>query len=344
MILLRKLFIFLVHVCYDVAMKLLSQSIFALLFIGSVFNGFADEQSPKSSVAELQLNCVKVRDGCLYYNEMGQGVPIIVVHGGPGLDHGYLLPQLSQLAANHRVIFYDQRGSGKSLDTPMDVGHINIHQFVEDLDALRTSLGLNKFILMGHSWGGLLAMQYAVDHQDHLIGLILLNTAPADYKGQKAFIDEFGERTKSIQNDINPLFSYDEFKKLNASQITDLYRKLFSVYFYDPEKVNALNLNFNVASAQSGFKVMEEMTKTSWLQPHINLFPKLKTLMVPTLILHGKQDIVPVWTVQEIKEAIPHSEIVVLDHSDHFSYIEQPAQFFTELNHFLDKIPVDGCN
>lgn len=339
-----KLFIYFVRVCYPVAMKLLSQSIFALLLIGSGFTGFADEQTSKSSVAEQQLSCVKVRDSCLYYNEMGQGVPIVVVHGGPGLEHGYFLPQLSHLAANHRVIFYDQRGSGKSLDTPMDVDHINIHQFVEDLDALRASLGLNKFILIGHSWGGLLAMQYAVDHQDHLIGLILLNSAPADYKGQKAFIDEFGERTKSIQNDIKPLFSYDEFKKLNASQITELYRKLFSVYFYNPEDVKALSLNFTESSGQSGFKVMEEMTKTSWLQPHINLFPKLKTLMVPTLILHGKQDIVPVWTAQEIKEAIPHSELVVLDHSDHFSYIEQPVQFFTELNHFLDKLPTVESN
>lgn len=88
---------------------------------------------------------------------------------------------------------------------------------------------------------------------------------------------------------------------------------------------------------------MEEMTKTSQLQAHINLFPKLKTLMVPTLILHGKQDIVPVWTVQGIKEAITHSEIIVLDHSDHFTYIKQPNQFFTELNHFLDKLPtVEG--
>lgn len=70
--------------------------------------------------------------------------------------------------------------------------------------------------------------QYAVDHQDHLIGLILLNTAPADYKGQKAFIDEFGARTKNILNDIKPLFAYEDFKKLDAIQISDLYRKLFS--------------------------------------------------------------------------------------------------------------------
>jgi proline iminopeptidase len=312
-------------------MKALSKSVLALLFTGIGFAGFANEQS------QQQEGFVKIKDGCLYYHEMGEGVPIIFVHGGPGLHHGYLLPQLSQLAVNHKLIFYDQRGSGKSLETPLDEEHINIHQFVEDLEDLRKSLGLNKFILMGHSWGGFLAMQYAVDHQDNLIGLILLDSLPADYKGQRAFMDEFEARTKNIHDDIKPLFSYEEFKKLDAIQISDVHRKLFSVYIYNPEDVKELSLNFGVESGQSGFKVMEKMS-TSWLQPNTNLFPCLKKLSVPTFILHGKQDIVPVWTAQEIKDAIPQSEIVVLDECDHFPYIEKPSQFFTELNNFLDKL------
>jgi proline iminopeptidase len=292
----------------------------------------AEELTTKLQIKE---SFVSVKDGKLFYRAVGRGVPLIVLHGGPGLNQDYLLPQLYNLAENNLVIFYDQRGSGRSLETKLDEKHINIEQFVEDLDTLRTSLGFDKFILMGHSWGGLLAMQYAVDHQDNLIGLILLNTAPADSKGQKAFVDEFGLRTKNIHNDIKPFFAYEDFKELTSIQISDLYRKLFSVYFYNPEQVRDLSLNFSEASARSGFKVMEEMSKTSWLQPNINLFPSLKKLSVPTFIIHGKQDIVPVWTAQEIKHAIPQSEIVVLDHCDHFPYIEQPSPFFSELNKFL---------
>ncbi len=291
-----------------------------------------------TSKTQVKEGFVSVRDGKLFYRTVGNGVPLIVLHGGPSLNQEYLLPQLYKLAENNLVIFYDQRGSGRSLETKLDEKYINIHQFVEDLETLRISLGFDKFILMGHSWGGLLAMQYAVDHQENLIGLILLNTAPADSKGQKAFLDEFGLRTKNIHNDITPFFSYKDFKELNAPQISDLYRKLLSVYFYNSEKVKDLSLNFGVASAQSSFKVQEEMSKTFWLQPNINLFPSLKRLSVPTFILHGKQDIVPLWTAQEIKDAIPQSEIVVLDHCDHFPYIEQPSQFFSELNKFLRKI------
>lgn len=277
---------------------------------------------------------VKIDAGSMYYRDTGNGTPIIVLHGGPGLDQGYLQPQLFQLADNHRVIFYDQRGSGKSLDTPLDDSHLNTQQFVKDLEDLRSELGLEKLILMGHSWGGFLAMQYAIDHPDRLIALILLNSAPADFNGQKAFIDEFQTRTKDISNDLKPFFAFDDFKRLNASQISDLYRKLFSVYVYNPKDIQNLSLNFNVTAAQSGFKVMEEMSKTSWLKPGINLFPALKSLNVPTLVLHGKQDIVPVWTAVEIQQAIPNAEIVVLDQCGHFPYIEQPTQFFKAIDQY----------
>lgn len=308
-------------------MRTFLKSILTIFLIGVPFVSFAWQQG-----------FVQVDEGRLYYEEQGQGVPIIVLHGGPGLDQGYLKPQLLQLAANHRLIFYDQRGSGRSLDTKIDEKHINIHQFVEDLELLRKSLCLDQFVLMGHSWGGLLAMEYAMVHQDHLMGLILVSTAPADYKGSKAFMDGFEVQSKHLHNDLKPFFTYEDFEKLDAAQIETLYRKLFSVYFYNPNEVKDLTLNFGVESARKGFKVLEELTKTYYCQASTDLFPHLKSLTVPTFILHGKQDIIPVWAAEEIKEAISQSEIAVLDHCGHFPYIEQPSQFFTELNKFLLKI------
>lgn len=223
-----------------------------------------------------QEGYITVHDGHLYYREFGHGLPIIVVHGGPGLDQGYLQPQLLELASDYRLIFYDQRGSGKSFDTKIDEEHINIDQFVNDLDVLRKSLGLDKFVVMGHSWGGFLAMEYAIAHQDHLMGLILLTPAPADDQGQKAFLEEFEVRAPPIRDEIMPFFAFEDFKKLNGDQVAELYRRLFSVYVYDPNTVKDLHLHFSTESAQSGYHVLEEMTKTSWLKPGTNLFPNSK--------------------------------------------------------------------
>lgn len=285
---------------------------------------------------------VQIQNAKIFYQTQGQGYPVLVVHGGPGLDQTYLQPQLFELADKHQLIFYDQRASGKSLQSVDHYNNININQFVSDLEGVRAKLGLKKFILMGHSWGGLLSMYYAIKQPEHLSGLILLNTAPADYKGQKAFVDNFVERTSNIKKDIAPLFSYEEFKKQNASEISELYRKVFSAYFHNPSDVKKLNLAFNVESARSGFRVNEEMSKTAWLSPGIDLFPNLKKLNIPTLIIHGKQDIVPVWTAKEINLAIKDSKLVILEDCGHFPYIERPNEFKKAVNLFINTVQKKG--
>mmetsp|Transcript_18211 Transcript_18211/g.25545 ORF Transcript_18211/g.25545 Transcript_18211/m.25545 type:complete len:259 (-) Transcript_18211:304-1080(-) len=134
--------------------------------------------------------------GRMFYTKKGSGPPIIVAHGGPGLDHTYLAAELSAFAENHTVIFYDQRGSGRSHNAKKDKEHITIETFVDDLEELRRCLGYEKFTLMGHSWGGLLSMYYACAHPDRLSSLILINSAPADQRGQNAFDEELGWRMR----------------------------------------------------------------------------------------------------------------------------------------------------
>ncbi len=284
-----------------------------------------------------QSGYVHVDGGKLFYKKFGSGSPVIVLHGGPGLDQEYLLPQMLELAKDYEVIFYDQRGSGQSLATKIDPTCINIHQFVKDLDTLRKHMGVKKFTLVGHSWGGFLAMNYAVKYPQHLSNLILLNTCPADFKGQQGFVNEFMKRTKPIANQISPLSDYNLFEKLKKEEISKLYRTLFSVYFYNPNEVEKLNLNMAEASSQSGFKVHEHMSKTDFLTDNINLFPKLKTLKVPTLIVHGNQDLMPAWTAQAIQKAVSNSEIVYLEQCGHFSYIEKPVELFSKMRNFMGK-------
>ena len=111
---------------------------FLLVFCLFVFAINAQELITKSYVKEeIKEGFVSVKDGKLFYRTAGKGLPLIVLHGGPGLSQDYLLPQLYKLAENNFVIFYDQRGSGKSLETKLDEKHINIDQFVEDLENMK---------------------------------------------------------------------------------------------------------------------------------------------------------------------------------------------------------------
>jgi pimeloyl-ACP methyl ester carboxylesterase len=114
----------------------------------------------------------------LFCRDIGHGHPIVVVHGGPDFDHCYYLPELDRLADSFRLVYYDQRGRGRSGHgvRPEDV---TLGSEIEDLDLVRSRFGLASVAVLGHSWGGVLAMEYAIRHPDRVSQLLLLDTAPA---------------------------------------------------------------------------------------------------------------------------------------------------------------------
>lgn len=272
----------------------------------------------------------------LFYQSIGSDDPIIVLHGGPGLDQSYLLPQMTTLSKKHEVTFYDQRGSGKSYDTSINDHTITMHQFVEDLDKVRAALGYSKFTLVGHSWGGLLAMNYAIAYPDHLNAVVLLNTVPATHTGFMSFVKEYDRRTVSIRDKLTTLEKSTEFKEGDPKTMVAYFRLIFEKYFANPKDVNKINLEFTNQSALNGFKV-SAILQRNYLDTPYNLLPELSKLDIPTLIIHGSYDLVPVETAKEIKNAIPNAQILILNHSGHFVYIEQPKEFLSAIETFLAK-------
>ncbi|MBA3660530.1 MAG: alpha/beta hydrolase [Gammaproteobacteria bacterium] len=297
---------------------------FTLIFcLSTLLLSYSFALSPQSS------GYIPVKQGKLYYEKYGSGTPILVLHGGPGsgLDHGYFKPQLLSLAANYEVIFYDQRGSGKSLETGMNRDVINLQQFTDDIETVRKTLGFKQFILLGHSWGSLLALNYSIKYPNHAAKLILIDSMPANLSGKMAAANALNQRIEPFKNEIAPLSDYNELQKLTAEQIIALTRKLFSVYFYKPEDAEKLTLDITVESSLSGFKVAQLMMQDMF----DNLLPQLNKLNVPTTIIHGEQDFVPLWTAQDLAKAIPNAKLIVVSQSGHFPFIEKPDEFFNTI-------------
>jgi proline iminopeptidase len=126
-------------------------------------------------------------------------------------------------------------------------------------------------------------------------------------------------------------FNYETLSALSKEQINKLYRDLFSAYFANTSNVQKLTLDISKESAIGGFKVLSLILKTSYFTPDCNLIPSLAKLNVPTLIIHGNQDIVPVDTAKSIQKAIPNSKVVYLNDCGHFPYIEKPNEFFSSV-------------
>src|SRR6188472_1717133 len=143
-------------------------------------------------IAEAQSGTRQVRGASIFERRIGEGPPVVVLHGGPGAHHDYLLPGFDALALEHTLIYYDQRGGGRSpVSRDVPVGW---REHVADLEALREIWGIERLTIAGYSWGGLLALLYATEHPERVARLALVSPAPAWREARQAFERRFEER------------------------------------------------------------------------------------------------------------------------------------------------------
>lgn len=255
------------------------------------------------------------------------------MHGGPGLTQDYLLPALYQLADNNHVIFYDQRGCGQSTGAIND-DTMTIEQYIADLDRVRASLNVKKISILGHSWGGFLAMHYAITHPEHLEKLILSNSCPASSEEFALFEQEWLRRMKPHNQEIEGIQQTKEFAEGNPSLVEKMYRIMFRTYCYNPEKANLLNLYISANANVNGAKVHGIFNKNV-LGKSFNLHPALQNLKLKTLVIHGDNDPIPPSTAKNIHDSIKGSKYILMKQCGHFPYVEDPDTYFKHLGEFL---------
>ncbi len=271
----------------------------------------------------------------IYYKIIGEGKPVIILHGGPGLGHNYLYPHIKQLANKYQVIFYDQRSSGKSSghESPLD---ITIDNFVEDLEGFREALKIEQLNLMGHSWGGLLAQNYAIKHPQRIKTMILLasmgpNAAfTSDFKN--TIQDRLTDKTKKALKKLGNTFKSSE--KI-ADTFIEYYTQSFKAYFYDADLIDQLDLSY--FSEEMVGKHLLCNTCLFNYQQNYDLSGLLKSIDCPTLIIHGDYDPISFQAARALHKAISASEFLLLQNCGHFSHIEKPDQTFNAIYDFLSR-------
>jgi proline iminopeptidase len=258
-------------------------------------------------------------------------LPMLVVNGGPGLSHAYLMPAgiWQQFARKRRVVFYDQRGTGASKPVQAGAPQTMAAQ-VADLEALRKGLGLEKIVLLGDSYGGLLAIAYASAHPDHIAKLLLSDAASSnlrtiDHLFDQVFPDAMAQEKQSPPSTASAKEQADEglrrhFALLFYSlELRDLYFKKLG---------NSRNLGFEADVAEA---VSTDALKNDYT-------PKLAGFAFPTLVLTGRYDMnVAPLTAWRLKQAIPSAQIVFFEKSGHFPWFEEPATYQTVVEQFLSK-------
>ena len=277
---------------------------------------------------------VPVQDFQLYYRAIGQGQPIVVIHGGPTFDHNYLLPDIDRLSSSFRLIYYDQRGRGKSGEN-VQPEQVSLQSEIQDLEDLREYFNLDSLAVLGHSWGGLLAMEYATRHPQRVSHLILLNTAPASHNDWMLFQQELRTKSADDLNKKEALAATARYLSGDLETDAEYYRMHFRATIRQPQLlesvVRSLRLNVTAEGIRKARAIMQRLYNETWLLSEYNLLPKLRRLSIPTLVISGDYDFIPVACAVHIAQSIPGARLVVLKECGHFSYLECPDQVFKEI-------------
>jgi proline iminopeptidase len=274
----------------------------------------------------------------LYYREVGQGQSVVILHGGPDFDHRYLLPDMDRLSDSYHLVYYDQRGRGKSADNvqPEDV---TIQSDVEDIDRLRGHFHLDSIALLGHSWGGLLAMEYAIRYPERVSHLILMNTAPASHDDYMMFRQEYRKKLGDGIEEMKALSSSAAYAEGDPDTVAAYYRIHYSAALKQPEHVGkvveSLRASFTKESILKSWAIEDRLMDETWRSSAYDLLPKLKRLSMPTLVIHGDHDFVPIEVSTHVAEAIPGARFALVKECGHFSYLERPDDLRKEIDDFF---------
>ena len=276
----------------------------------------------------------------LFHTALGPpGAPrLVVLHGGPGASHDYLLPQMAALADDYRLLFYDQRGGGRSRSD--DRAPVTWRTHVEDLAALVQELGLAPLTLVGYSWGGLLSLLYAIAAAGGFgdegfvldapapVRMVFICPAPATNALRQQFAAELARRQRApwIEEARAELAASGLRERDLAAYSKRLFELGVAGYFADPARAREL----------TPFRVIGRVQQSVWESlGDYDLTPKLPLIDAPTLVLHGALDAIPLASSQLIASALPHGELEVLDESAHVPYVEGSETFFAAVRDFL---------
>jgi proline iminopeptidase len=263
--------------------------------------------------------------------------PLLVLHGGPGAHHDYMLPQMLELAHAHELLFYDQRGGGRSKDASGT--EITWRTQVEDLALVARELVRDRLSIVGYSWGGLLALLYAVDvfgggdpplAASALVPrrLVLIAPAPVTREFREDFEVELAERQSTAA--VEQLRAELVSAGLRARDHAAYRQRLFEI------SVAGYFANVDNAKDLTPFRVTGRVQRSVWESlGDYDLTASLARVRCPVLVVHGRDDPIPLASSQSIVKALPDARLVVLDGSGHVPYVEASAALFAALRRFL---------
>jgi proline iminopeptidase len=300
-----------------------------------------------SAVYPIEEGYVDAHGVLIYYTTVGRGSPLVIVHGGPGASHDYFLPYLLPLARTNKLIFIDERGSGKS-EKLEDVKQYTVENMASDVEDVRVALNLGKISLLGHSYGGVLAQAYAFKYPEHLSHLVLASTFASTKEMNQVLLrikNQMPKEKLALATAFEKAGLYGKGAAWERGRYPSQYATLAwgDGYFprlygarpdpnYDPQAQNtstAWDLYREMWGSHGEFVIDGNLASVEYL----DRLPKIK---IPTLVLAGDHDECDPSLAKEMQSKIAGSKLVILPNSGHMAFVDQPNLWNKSVAEFLN--------
>ena len=272
----------------------------------------------------------------LYYTVVGSDGPYaIILSGGPGEEVRSMQAVAEELGKRFRCVMLEQRGTGRSRLSRYDPSTINLNAYIEDIEAVRKHLQVDKLTLVGNSWGMMLALAYGGTYPDHVRAIVTIGSGPVTSDYLAVFSENLRSRlcpsdAEAVAHWSAPSLRAADFERAEFERV----RATAPAYFYDRKAA----LRYASELRQDDFNphVLPAFVKA---EPVIDLRPKLKAITAPVLLVQGRQDLAGEANIYEAHLLIKNSVLKFINKCGHMPLLEQPEQTWKIVNEFLDGLP-----
>ena len=277
---------------------------------------------------------IKTDYGTIHYKIYGQGAPILIINGGPGMNCEGFSSLAKLLNDDYMVILYDQRGTGKSKLNSLNSNTLNMDLLVEDIEVLRKHLKINKWAVLGHSFGGFLAQHYASKHSNNLTGMILSGSGGIDmdiftYLGANFHIRQSAQEKDSLN------YWRNKIKKGDTTYLAKYKVGRFRapLYLYGDKYIEKVAHRLTQGKPEISKLIFQDLHEKDY-----NWKNAMSKLEIPVLIIQGRQDMVGSGTAYKAHNVYKNSRLIFLNECGHYGWLEQEERYITEIKSFVKNL------
>ena len=267
----------------------------------------------------------------IFYKTFGSGKPLLIINGGPGMNSGGFEGLAIKLSKTNHTIIYDQRGTGKSSLQKQDTSTITMKLMIDDIESLRKELKIEKWSVLGHSFGGILASYYASQYPGSIDKIILSSSGGIDLDLLNYVSAAINSRLSAEEQDSVKYWN-EKISNGDTSHYAKLKRGMFlaSAYVFNKKYVPVIGERLTQSN-----QLINQLVWTNLQKIHYDCSDKLSSFNNPVLIIQGRQDILKPETAEKSHKAFKNSRVVFIEHCVHYGWLDNEEEYFKEVNSFL---------